>query len=218
MTTCVRLYLSIYHHRNNAACQHIKDISCRSNVIKECVLLIWHQWFESRRASLGPIGWPEYCHHFALCRCHQNAELQPGWPRWYSRQKRDGHPAHQHQSLSPPPPPPVSEAVIDNIDNQILAWIEERLALRLMPTGAQPPQPTAVLPILQSVTGQLPPATSLRPAIQPVLNMQMGQHPTCHWDMSQISTTCQIVWLHRFLRQQPHASQVITTLMHNHFL
>ena len=96
-------------------------------------------------------------------------------------------------SALPDPTPPVSEAVIDNIDNQILAWIEERLALRLMPTGAQPPQPTAVLPILQSVTGQLPPATSLRPAIQPVLNMQMGQHPTCHWDMSQISTTCQIV-------------------------
>jgi len=84
MTTCVRLYLSIYHHRNNAAWQHIKDIGCRNNVIKRCVLLIWHQRFESRRASLGPTGRPEYCHHFALCRCHQNAELQQAKQGWVS--------------------------------------------------------------------------------------------------------------------------------------
>ena len=46
----------------------------------------------------------------------------------------------------PDPTPPVSEAVIDNIAHRVLARIEERLALRLMPPNAEPPPPTAVLP------------------------------------------------------------------------
>ena len=82
----------------------------------------------------------------------------------------------------PDPTPPVSEAVIDNIADRVLARIEERLALRLMPPKAQPPPPTAVLPNLASqaplgpavqnavvsapMTGQLPPATGPVPKVQ----------------------------------------------------
>ena len=53
----------------------------------------------------------------------------------------------------PDPTPPVSEAVIDNIADRVLARIEERLALRLMPPKAQPPPPTAVLPNLAAHAG-----------------------------------------------------------------
>ena len=127
----------------------------------------------------------------------------------------------------PDPTPPVSEAVIDNIANRVLARIEERLALRLMPPKAQPPPPTAVLPNLAAqappgpavqnavvsapMTGQLPPATG------PVPNVQTGTAPP-HWGVCQISTTRPTVWPRRFWRRQQHALQVITMLTHYHIL
>ena len=94
----------------------------------------------------------------------------------------------------PDPTPPVSEAVIDNIADRVLARIEERLALRLMPPNAEPPPPTAVLPNLAAqaplgpavqnavisapMTGQLPPATG------PVPNVQTGTAP--HMSLGQV--------------------------------
>ena len=97
-------------------------------------------------------------------------------------------------SALPDPTPPVSEAVIDNIADRVLARIEERLALRLMPPNAEPPPPTAVLPNLAAqaplgpavqnavisapMTGQLPPATG------PVPNVQTGTAP--HMSLGQV--------------------------------
>ena len=103
----------------------------------------------------------------------------------------------------------MSEAVIDNTDNRILAWIEERLALRLMPPNAEPPQPTAVLPNLAAqaplgpaiqnavvsapMTDQLPPATGPVPNVQTrtAPHMSLGRVPDQHH--SPDSVTAQVL-------------------------
>ena len=51
--------------------------------MKRWVLLNMAPVVRVERGWPCPTGWSEYCHEFALCRCHQNAELQPGWPRRY---------------------------------------------------------------------------------------------------------------------------------------
>ena len=119
----------------------------------------------------------------------------------------------------PDPTPPVSEAVIINIADRVLARIEEHLALRMMPPKAQPPPPTAVLPNLAAqaplgpavqntvvsapMTGQLPPATGPVPKVQTETapRMSLGRARSV-----------------LLARQQQHALQVITVLTHNHFL
>ena len=124
----------------------------------------------------------------------------------------------------PDPTPPVSEAVIDNIADRVLARIEERLALRLMPPKAQPPPPTAVLPNLAAqaplgpavhnavvsapMTGQLPPATGPVPKVQTgtVPCMSLGRVPDQYHLPDKVTA------------QQQHALQVITMLTRNHFL
>ena len=77
----------------------------------------------------------------------------------------------------PDPTPPVSEAVIDNIADRVLARIEERLALRLMPPKAQPPPPTAVLPNL-AVQAPLGPAVQNAVVSAPMTGQSVT---TSHW-------------------------------------
>ena len=91
----------------------------------------------------------------------------------------------------------MSDAVVDNIADRVLARIEERLRLTLwlLPPNAEPPQPTAVLPILAAqaplgpavqnavvsapMIGQLPLATGPMPNVQTgtAPHMSLGRVP-----------------------------------------
>jgi len=200
-TTGVRLYLFICYHGNKAAWQrcHIKDINCRNNVMKRWVLLNMAPVVQVKR------GWP-WSHRWVrmlpvICSVQMPPKRRASAGVAQVIQKAKQGWASSIAALGPAlpdPTPPVSEAVIINIADRVLARIEERLALRLMPPKAQPPPPTAVLPNLAAqappgpavqnavvsapMTGQLPPATG------PVPNVQTGTAPP-HWGVCQISTT-----------------------------
>ena len=161
-TTGVRLYLFICYHGNKAAWQrcHIKDINCRNNVRKRWDLL-----------NMAPVvrverGWP-WSHRWVrilplICSVQMPPKRRASAGVAQVIQKAKQGWASSIAALGPAlpdPTPPVSEAVIDNIADRVLARIEEHLALRMMPPKAQPPPPTAVLP---NLAAQAP----LGPAVQ----------------------------------------------------
>ena len=119
-TTGVRLYLFICYHGNKAAWQrcHIKDINCRNNVTKRWDLLniapvvrVERSWPSSHRLVrilplICSVQMPPKCRASAGVAQAILAASGPAFPD---------------------PTPPMSEAVIDNIADRILARIEELL-------------------------------------------------------------------------------------------
>ena len=179
MTTGVRLYLFHMLPWEQAAWQrcHIKDINCRNNVMKRWDLL-----------NMAPVvrverGWP-WSHRWVrilplICSVQMppkrraSAGVAPAIKK--AKRGRASSIAASGPAL-PDPTPPVSESVIDNIADRVLARIEERLALRLMPpkcratsrysSTTQLGSPGTTGACSPERRGQLPPATGPVPKVQ----------------------------------------------------